>query len=82
LNAVLLPGIGWYRADARGNRAGVDAQFMPPAERLAFSVRLPGEVDLPDIRPDPLPVVVETIRTYTDAVRLGENLPDLKLATA
>ena len=82
LNAIFLPGAGWYRADARGNRAGVDAQFIPPTERLAFSVRLPGEADLPDIRPDPLPVVVETIRTFTDAVRLGENLPDLKLATA
>lgn len=81
LNAIFLPGVGWYRADARGNRAGVDAQFIPPIERLAFSVRLPGEADLPEIRPDPLPVVVETIRTYTDAARLGENLPDIGLAT-
>ena len=77
LNAVLLPGVGWYRADARGNRAGVDAQFVPPMERLAFSTRLAGEADLPEIWPDPLPVVVETIRAHTRADRLGENLPDL-----
>ena len=77
LNAVRLPGIGWYRVDPRGNRSGVDAQFIPPTERLAFSLRLPGEVDLPDIRPDPLPVVVDTIRAYDNAELLGENLPDL-----
>jgi transglutaminase-like putative cysteine protease len=76
-NAVLLPGVGWYRADPRGNRAGIDAQFVPPVEQLAFSVRLAGEADLPGILPDPLPVVVDTIRTYSSADRLGENLPDL-----
>jgi len=82
LNAVLLPGIGWYRADPRGNRAGIDAQFIPPTERLAFSVRLLGEADLPDVWPDPLPVVVNTIRSHNNAGILGENLPDLKLSTA
>ena len=82
LNAIFLPSIGWYRVDARGNRTGVDAQFTPPTERLAFPIRLPGEADLPAIRPDPLPMVVETIRAYADAAVLGENLPDQKLATA
>jgi transglutaminase-like putative cysteine protease len=76
-NAVLLPGIGWYRADPRGNRAGVDAQFIPPVEQLAFSIRLSGEADLPDIWADPLPVVVKAIRAHARADRLGENLPDL-----
>jgi transglutaminase-like putative cysteine protease len=75
--AVLLPGIGWYRADPRGNRVGIDAQFVPPVERLAFSIRLAGEADLPDIWPDPLPVVVKTIRAHSRADRLAENLPDL-----
>ena len=78
LNAVRLPGIGWYRADPRGNRAGVDAQFNPPSEQLAFWVRLPGEADLPEIWTDPMPVVVNTIRAHEDARVLGENLPDLK----
>jgi hypothetical protein len=76
LNAVLLPGIGWYRADPRGNRPDVDAQFIPPVERLAFSIRLAGEADIPDILPDPLPVVVTTIRAYSTADQLYENLPD------
>ncbi len=29
-NAIHLPEIGWYRVDARGNKAGVNAQFSPP----------------------------------------------------
>jgi transglutaminase-like putative cysteine protease len=77
LNAVLLPGVGWYRADPRGNREGIDAQFVPPVEQLAFSVRLAGEADLPGILPDPLPIVVDTIRAYSSADRLSEHLPDL-----
>ena len=79
-NSVLLPGIGWYRADPRGNREGIDAQFIPPVEQLAFSPRLPGEADLPGILPDPLPLVVNTIRAYSSADRLAENLPDLLTA--
>ena len=44
LNAVHLPEVGWYRIDPRGNKGGVNAQFTPPVEQLAFSVRLPGEM--------------------------------------
>jgi transglutaminase-like putative cysteine protease len=76
-NAVLLPEFGWYRIDPRGNREGIDAQFTPPTERLAFHARLPGETTLAGIWPDPLPVVVNTIRAHTDARVLGDNLPDL-----
>jgi transglutaminase-like putative cysteine protease len=32
LNAVLLPDVGWYRIDARGNRPDVQADFTPPRE--------------------------------------------------
>jgi transglutaminase-like putative cysteine protease len=39
-NAVYLPEVGWYRIDARGNREGVDAQFTPPRERLAFKIQV------------------------------------------
>jgi transglutaminase-like putative cysteine protease len=81
-NAVLLPGVGWYRADPRGNRPGIDAQFVPPVERLAFSAKLRGEADLPEIWADPIPVVVEALRAHTQAERLGEHLPDLPLWTA
>jgi transglutaminase-like putative cysteine protease len=81
-NAVLLPGIGWYRADPRGNRAGIDAQFVPPVERLAFAATLPGEADLPGIWADPIPVVLEALRSYSDADVLGDHLPDVPPRTA
>jgi len=80
-NAVLLPQVGWYRVDPRGNRAGIDAQFVPPVERLAFSATLPGEADLPEIWPDPIPVVVEALRAHTEADVLGEHLPDVLVWT-
>jgi transglutaminase-like putative cysteine protease len=79
LNAVQLPGIGWYRVDARGNRAGIDAQFDPPAERLAFRPALPAEADLPEIWADPLPIVVEALRAHSTAASLGTHLPDVVL---
>jgi transglutaminase-like putative cysteine protease len=79
LNAVLLPGIGWYRVDPRGNRPGIDTQFVPPVEQLAFAPRLPGEADLPEIWPDPLPVVVEALRSCATAQEVGERLPDVLL---
>jgi len=79
LNAVLLPGLGWYRVDPRGNRAGIDAQFVPPVERLAFEPRLPGEADLQEIWPDPLPIIVETLRSSATAQEVGERLPDVPL---
>ena len=79
LNAVLLPDIGWFRIDARGNKAGIEAEFSPPVECLAFSIGLAGEADLPEVFADPLPVVVEALRAYRDAAELGEHLPDLPL---
>jgi hypothetical protein len=79
LNAVRLPGIGWYRVDARGNRDDVDAQFAPPREQLAFSIRMPGEADLPEVWPNPLPVVIDALRRHSSAGDLWEELPDLPL---
>lgn len=38
LNAVYLQKYGWYRIDARGNKAGVQAAFAPPTEMLAFRI--------------------------------------------
>ena len=81
LNAVLLPGVGWYRVDPRGNRTGIDAQFWPPIEQLAFPIRLPGEADLPEIWPDPPSIVVDALRAHVSADVLWENLPDLPLWT-
>ncbi|TWU29698.1 transglutaminase-like domain-containing protein [Bythopirellula polymerisocia] len=76
LNAVELPGIGWYRMDARGNREDVDGQFTPPKERLAFAIQVDGEQELPDIYAEPLPVVVESLRTHATWDAVLANLPD------
>ena len=61
LNAVMLPGQGWYRVDARGNKPGVEAAFCPPVERLAFAVRGPDERDLPGVFAEPLPQIVSLL---------------------
>ena len=79
LNAVLLPEIGWYRVDPRGNKPGVNAQFMPPVEQLAFPIQMEGEADLPEIWPEPLPVVVEALRACQTYDELLSALPDVPL---
>jgi len=79
LNAVYFDDYGWYRIDARGNKEGVNAQFSPPREQLAFSIRLKPEVDLPEIWSTPLPNVIAVLEgsdTYKDVY---ENLPDIEL---
>jgi len=76
-NAVYLPDFGWYRLDPRGNRPGVNAQFTPPVEQLAYTPQLPGEVDLPDIFPEPLPIVVQALQSCTTWDVMLNNLPDL-----
>lgn len=78
-NAVYLPEIGWYRVDPRGNREGVNAQFTPPKEQLAYSVRLPEEADFQSILAEPLPVVVETLQTYNSWDEVLFNPPDVSL---
>jgi transglutaminase-like putative cysteine protease len=79
LNAVWLPDIGWYRVDPRGNRDGINAQYVPPVERLAFSASAPGEADLPEIWAEPLPIVVDALRTHQTTDELSGNLPDVEL---
>lgn len=79
LNAVHLPEIGWYRIDARGNKVGVQAEFCPPVERLAFPIQDPEERDLPEIWADPHPAVVATLEHYTDVADVHANLPDIAL---
>ena len=79
LNAVWLTDYGWYRVDARGNKPGVDAQFCPPVERLAFPANDKLEADLPEIWPEPLPVVVRALTEYATVKDVYENLPDVEL---
>ncbi len=77
LNAVYLPEYGWYRIDARGNKAGVDAQFNPPVEQLAFSTEVDGKFAFPEIWPAPLPVVTEALQSAESVQTLATCLPDI-----
>jgi transglutaminase-like putative cysteine protease len=76
LNAIHLPNFGWYRADPRGNKPGVNAQFNPPVEQLAFHPVDPEEKLFPEILPDPLAVVVTALHRYDEWELLWSNLPD------
>ena len=78
-NAVYLPKIGWYRIDPRGNREGVNAQFTPPKEQLAYQARLPEEADFKDILAEPLPVVVEILQACHQWDEVLCNPPDISL---
>ena len=79
LNAVYLPDCGWYRIDARGNKPGVAAEFCPPREVLAFPIRDKEERDLPEIWPEPLPIVVRVLETSRDVTDVFAHLPDILL---
>lgn len=81
LNAVHLPHIGWYRMDARGNKTGVEAQFCPPEEVLAWPVTSAGECDFPEIWPDPAPIVVECLQRFHGSEQVKANLPDIAMIT-
>lgn len=80
LNAVFLAEHGWYRIDARGNKAGVAADFCPPKEVLAFPIRDRNERDLPEIWWEPLPLITAALETYDDVALVQANLPDIPLA--
>jgi transglutaminase-like putative cysteine protease len=77
LNAIYLRDYGWYRVDPRGNKPGVDAQFDPPVERLAFAVAGPGEANLPLVYPEPISVVVKALTDCTTYDQVFHNLPDV-----
>lgn len=81
-NAVYLSEIGWYRVDARGNRKGINAQFTPPKEQLAFKIQLAEEADFQTIFSEPLGVVVEALQTQSTWDEMLLNLPDISLESA
>ena len=76
LNAVHLKDFGWYKIDARGNKEGIDAQFIPPKEQLAYAVNEHNEKDFPDILVKPHTTVVEALTKYQTVKDVFENLPD------
>lgn len=79
LNAVFLPDTGWYRVDARGNKPGVDAQFIPPIESLAFPIITAGEVDLAEIWSAPRSDVITALESSATYIDVLNNLPDIEI---
>ena len=77
LNAIFLPEIGWYRIDPRGNRVGVNAQFTPPQEQLAFEIRSSQESNFSNIFAEPLPIIVDVLQTSSTWQDVLTNLPDI-----
>ena len=77
LNAVYLKKHGWYKIDARGNKAGVDAQFEPPVEKLAFTPQT-NEYNIDELYVDPLPEVIEALEKNSCYSEMVANFPDIK----
>jgi transglutaminase-like putative cysteine protease len=77
LNAVYLEGPGWFRVDPRGNKPGVDSQFTIDHEQLAYPIRPElGEVDYPDLFPEPLPEVIQAMQGAADCQALFLERPE------
>lgn len=81
-NAIELPDVGWYRVDPRGNRAGIDAQFTPPVERLAFALQSAEEAEFANVFAEPLGCVVDSLRRCGTWVEVLANLPDISVICA
>ncbi len=81
-NAIYLSEIGWYRVDARGNKEGINAQFTPPQECLAYSTQFAEEADFQTILAEPLPIVVEALQAHNTWDDMLTNLPDISLESA
>ncbi|MCM1287752.1 MAG: transglutaminase-like domain-containing protein [Clostridium sp.] len=66
----------WIRLDARGNKAGVNAQFSVETEQLAFPIRPEmGEADSFVVYPSPDIKVLEKFRKNKTRTELWKNLP-------
>lgn len=77
LNAIWLDDFNiWYRVDARGNKVGVEADFIPPTERLAFEVTADGEMDSSRLFSEPLKAVVDSMVKADTIDELSVSLPD------
>ena len=61
LVAVWLAEYGWTRCDPRGNKLGVDAQWTPGQDNLAFSHYLPGECLYTEIYATPWPSLIKAL---------------------
>jgi len=77
LNWVYLKDYGWYRIDPRGNKDGINAQFVPPVEQLAF-IPQENEYDIECNFTDPLPEVLYALYHNDCYEKMVNNFPDLE----
>jgi len=77
LNAIYLKDYGWYKVDPRGNKKGVDAQFNPPLEKLAFELE-ENEFDLSKIYEEPLPIILQALKKNKTYKEMIDNMPDIE----
>ena len=77
LNAIYLKDYGWYKVDARGNKKGIDAQFNPPLEKLAFELK-ENEFDLHKIYEEPLNIIIQALEKHTTYKEMIDNMPDIE----
>jgi len=78
LNAIYLASLGkWIRVDARGNTNGINAQFDPQREQLAFAMDAAADEFLYEaIFAAPVKSVVERLKEHTSRRELWLDLPE------
>ena len=76
LVSIHLQRHGWYRVDPRGDKPGISSDFTPPVERLPYTPKRKGELDIPERFPDPLACVVSTLQRWPTADEVRAHLPD------
>lgn len=77
LNGIYLASLGrWIRLDARGNTDGIDAQFSPENEQMAFAMDTgAGEFIYDTIYTAPARGVVDRLQQYASRRELWLDLP-------
>jgi len=78
LVGVLMPDHRFLRIDPRGNKPGINAQFTPGRESLAFAATLPGEADFPGVFARPIPAVVAALSGARNWHPVETRLPDVR----
>lgn len=75
LNAAYINSIGrWVRFDARGNKAGIAAEFSLTEEKLAFPIRQQyNEIDYLEIYKQPNSKTIQVLKQSTNAIHMYLN---------
>lgn len=75
LNAVYIDLLKkWIRLDARGNKAGINAEMNLQNEKLAFCVRVEmNEIDYKEVYAEPLKLTMNVLENSNDALFMYMN---------